>query len=205
MSIPQVRCQPSSQPHLALDWLSNTRLCWRKRNEGGRGIYKHLFREWPWTCNRLCLPKGGPMWKALLSRSAQRVRWDTPVPPSPAFDSLSTPGNQVLLRKNPITLVLTDEHVKIDVSVIFTISRVAAKEPAGPHVGTDVGSGHLVLSINTFPCGAYVLPTRAILSVYVIMHEFHFCCCCQREKHTAESLLLPLSWYSFGQASALGI
>lgn len=135
----------------------------------------------------------------------QRVRWDMPVPPSPAFYSLSTPGNQVLLRKNPITLVLTDKHVKIDVSVIFMICRVAAKEPAGPHVGNDVESGHLVLSINTFPCGAYLLPTGATLSVYVVMHEPHFRCCCQREKHTAESLLLPVSWYSFGQAGALGI
>ncbi|KAI5244629.1 Carboxypeptidase B2 [Manis pentadactyla] len=31
-----------------------------------------------------------------------------------------------------------DKHMKIDLSVIFMISRVAAKEPAGPNVGTDM-------------------------------------------------------------------
>lgn len=45
MSITQVRCQLSSQHHLALDTHSTglqTGLCWRKGNEGGHGIYKHL-------------------------------------------------------------------------------------------------------------------------------------------------------------------
>lgn len=43
-------------------------------------------------------------------------------------------------------LLLAAQYVKIDVSVIFTISRETAKFLAGPGVGADVVGMHLLFS-----------------------------------------------------------
>lgn len=71
-----------------------------------------------------------------------------PLLPRPPFHAYQALGNRVPQGANPIVLVsfLAARHVKIDVSVIFTISRETAKFPAGPGVGADVVRVHLLFS-----------------------------------------------------------
>lgn len=76
---------------------------------------------------------------------------DETVPTTATFSSLpfslSTGQPSPAVKKSncfSLDSFLADKHVKIDVSVIFTISGVAAKEPAGPCVGIDVVSVYLL-------------------------------------------------------------
>lgn len=140
--------QPSFQLHLVLDslhWLLSTHLCWGRRNGGGTRIYKYLQRFEVNLQQDLC--SQGMIWSGKRqTASVQQVRQATMTLSS--FDTLSLGSHICSENSNGFSLIsfLADKHMKIDLSVIFTISRVAAKEPAGPNVGTAVVSVHLLFS-----------------------------------------------------------
>lgn len=92
------------------------------------------------------------MWKERGAWSPQQARgMDSPPPAPPPSRSVSV-GRGTESRSGrksdcfSLASFLADKHVKIDVSVICTISRMAAKESAGPSVGTRAVSRHLLFS-----------------------------------------------------------
>ena len=118
---------------------------WEKRGQGGSSrIPKSHVQRFEMNLQQDLYSQGmvrcGQTDQPGHSTGLGKTRSPPPVPPtSPPLPAL---GNHILLRKKKkshcfsLASFLADEHVKIDVSVIFTISRVAAKLPAGPRGGT---------------------------------------------------------------------
>lgn len=117
---------PSTLMLLAFEHVS---VLGKERKGGGGRTYKHLSGDLKWTCNEICILQGWWVWKRRQAWSVQLVKQASSTFSLPWF-SLSTGQPGPAAKKSHcfrLISFLADKHVKIDVSVTFTISREAAK------------------------------------------------------------------------------
>lgn len=128
---------------------------------------------------RSVLPRHGQVRKEGPSRSVGETRHSsaTPLPPTPCQPWAAESRREKSSCFGLISF-LADKHVKIDVSVIFTISRAAAKEPL------TWSACFSYFPIIVGPRGGpAILPTRgAIFCLYILMCEFRFLLCSSKRK-----------------------